>query len=288
MFLGSKKAAAAVSAVAAGVLAVSLSACSDGGQTAGSSTGEAAGGGSCMARIKSSGKLPVGNPGYLPVANLDGSNFTGLVPDVLTAAHKKIGLENVTLEPVTLDWAALVPALVAERIIVSGDTMGATEERKKQITFTSDVWYITQDLLVQKGNPKNLQSLQDLAGHTATTFEGSIWIPDLESVPGIEIRPLKTSSAIVQAVESGQVDAGLIDSIGTAWALKTNPKLNIEAASDYQNPRGKDATALGVSPKCTDYAEAVSKAFDEMKASGEYQEILTKWGLTPVDKWLTK
>lgn len=287
MFLGSRKASAALSAAAAGVLVVSLSACSEGGQPAASGTGGAAGD-SCMAKIKSSGTLPVGNPGYLPVANLDGSNFTGLVPDLLTAANAKIGLENVKLEPVTLDWAALVPALVAERIIVSGDTMGATEERKKQIGFTKDLWYITQDLLVQKGNPKNLQSIKDLVGHTATTFEGSIWIPDLQSVPGVDIRPLKTSSAIIQAVESGQVDAGLIDSIGTAYALKTNPSLNIEAASDYKNPRGKDATALGISPKCTDYADAVSKAFDDMKASGDYQKILTKWGLTPTDKWLTK
>lgn len=287
MFLGSRKATAALSGAAAAALVLLVSACSDGGQAASSGSANAAGD-SCMAKIKSSGTLPVGNPGYLPVANLDGSNFTGLTPDLLMAANAKIGLENVKLEPVTLDFSSLVPALSAERIIVSGDVMGPTEERKKQIGFTNPVWYITQDLLVQKGNPKNLQSLNDLAGHTATTFEGSTWIPDLESVKGIDIRPLKTSSAIIQAVESGQVDAGLNDSVATAWALKTNPSLNIEAASDYKNPRGKDATALGVSPKCSDYAEALNKAFDEMKASGDYQKILTKWGLTPTSKWLDK
>lgn len=287
MFLGSKKAASTLSGAAVAVLVLSVSACSGDGQSSASGTGSAAGD-SCMAKIKSSGTLPISNPGYLPVANLDGSNFTGLVPDLLTAANAKIGLENVKLEPVTLDFTALVPALASERILVTGDTMTATDERKKQVIFTDDVWYITQDLLVQKGNPKNLQSINDLVGHTATTFEGSTWIPQLTAVPGIDIRPMKTSSSILQAVASGQTDGALIDSLSTAWALKTNPSLNIEAATNYKSTEGKTPTALGVSSKCSDYAAALSKAFGELKASGDYQKILTKWGLTPTDKYINK
>lgn len=288
MFPTKTKASAVLSGGAAVALALSVSACAGGEQTSPSGAAPAAAGDSCIDRIKSSGTLTVGNPGYLPVANLDASDFTGLVPDLLKAANAKIGLENVKLEPVTLDFSALVPALTAERIVVSGDTMTPTEERKKQIGFTDDLWYITQDLLVQKGNPKDLHSVEDLKGHTATTFEGSTWIPQLTSVPGIDVRPLKSSSAIIQAVESGQTDAALIDSVAVAWAVKTNPSLNIEAASDYQSPDGKTPTGLGISPKCSDYAEAVNKAFEEMKASGDYQKILTNWGLTPADKWLTK
>ena len=286
MFAKSRKTAAAVTGAAAAALMRTLTSCSGRGQSAESPA--ARGGDSCMDSIKSSGVLTIGNPGYLPIASLDGEEFTGLIPDLLTAANAKIGLEDVTLEPVTLDFSGLVPALVSDRIVVSGDTMTPTDERKKEIGFTDNVFYITQDLLVQKGNPKDLHSVEDLVGHTATTYEGSTWIPDLTEVPGIDVRPLKTSSAIFQGVESGQIDAGLIDSVAVAWALKTNPELNLEAATDYENPDGKTPTALGISPNCSDYSDAVNGAFGEMKESGEYQEILAAWGLTPAEKYLNE
>jgi polar amino acid transport system substrate-binding protein len=247
--------------------------------------------GNCIDQLKSAGVENVGSTDYLPIGtvNPDGT-FTGILPDVIAAANKTMGLENVKIQGVSLPFGSLIPGLTSGRITITGDTMTPTDERKKQVDFLDNLWYIRVDLMVPKGNPKNLHSLDDMAnkGLSAGTFEGSTWMPALQAVPGLTVRPFPTFDAMVQAVTSGQLDGALVDPVSDAWALKTNPDLGIEAASGFTlaGPTGVQPTSLAVAKTCADYTAGFNAALKTMKSDGTFNTLLEKWGMVPPEKYL--
>jgi polar amino acid transport system substrate-binding protein len=236
--------------------------------------------------------MNVGETDYLPIGkvNTDGT-FTGILPDMIAEANKQMGLEGVKIVPVTLPFGSLIPALLSGRITITGDTMTPTDARKQQVDFVDNVWYITQDLMVAKGNPKNLHALTDLANKnlSAGTFEGASWSSEITDIPGLTVRFFPSFDGMVQAILAGQLDAAIVDSVSDAWALKINPNLAIEAASGFTVPGGSGVTptSLAVAKTCSDYTRAFNTAFAQMKSDGTFNSVLEKWGMVPVAKYLT-
>lgn len=240
----------------------------------------------CTSSIQSSGKEAVGETNYLPIGQVKSGKFVGILADIINEANRRSGLK-ATLDPVTMPFDALIPSLQSRRILISGDTLTPKPERKKHVRFATNLWYITVQMMVQKGNPQHLHSMKDLSGKTATTFEGSTWLPAINAIPGVKVHPVASFSDMVAGVLAGQVDAAFVDSLSLSWALQVNKSLHVEAASGFRFPGGSSATptSIAVPKSCPVYQADINKALVAMRKDGTFTRFMKKWGLVPLSKF---
>jgi polar amino acid transport system substrate-binding protein len=277
-------------AVGAAMSMVSLSAaCSGGGASSASGVPAA---GKCMETIKERGFLRVGTTSNLPLDAIDTASkkLVGVVPEVLNAFSKDSGLAK-PVQASAMPFSSLIPAINSNKIDITSDTMFQTPEREKQINFTGTLMYNPEGLVVKKGNPKNLQSLEKLTkDDSVATYQGTVWvgwISELKTKQGVTTQIFPGTNELVQAVGSGQTDSGLMSSAIAGYMIQQNPNLGVELAADYQ-PRNRDgvATHLGLHKNCTDLKDAFDKWYQGYVADGRMTATLSKWGVEPANTYL--
>src|SRR6266403_2170092 len=99
----------------------------------------------------------------------DFSKLIGLDADLAQATFACIG---VPMQFVIGTWAGLIPAAMSGQIDVMWDTLLYTPERAKRMDFVAYMNAAT-GVVVPKGNPKKIKSLDDLCGMTATASLGT-------------------------------------------------------------------------------------------------------------------
>jgi polar amino acid transport system substrate-binding protein len=244
-----------------------------------------------LAKAKASKTLVVGiSGGNAPIAWMSPSDQPlGITLDLCSQLVKREGIEK--LEVYTMPFGSLIPALTSGRIDFACDTFFPTEKRKAVVDFTDIVFYNSETLIVKKGNPKNIHKVADLAGKSAGSYEGTVWMDwlnDLNKQGGkVDVKAYPTPTELIADVASGRLDGGIVDAVLAAYAVKQNPSLGIELVSDYQ-PREKqaNAVALAVRKDSSDLREAFNRTFAAMKADGSLDRVFEKYGLVPPSFYL--
>ena len=184
----------------AGLLSVSLMACSGSGSAAETQAeAEAAGDTQAAAEGEDSGEKKVLRVAmecaYAPYNWTQPDDSNGAVPisesneyaygyDVMMA--KKICEElNYDLEIVRLDWDSLIPALQSDQVdcVIAGQSI--TSERLQAVDFSVPYYYATIVTLTKKDSPyASAASVADLKGATCTSQQSTIWydvcLPQIE------------------------------------------------------------------------------------------------------------
>src|SRR5205823_251747 len=179
---------------------------------------------------KAKGVLVVGSGvvGSKPwmVKNEDGT-YGGMEYEMLQYIIKKWGVPKV--EIVDTAWETLIPGLKAKRwdIIFSGMTV--TEERRQGagIEFTRP-YYFESDRIVVKGDSP-YQKPEDLAGKTIGAPIGTVeQIQASQLVSkgiGQDVKTFNDIASVFLALNSGQVDAVIMDNTSTAAQAEVTPNI---------------------------------------------------------------
>src|SRR5690606_29427021 len=156
-----RRAALAALACSAAVLAGCSKSDSDGNAPS-AATGEPAGQ-STLQAAKESGSVRIGYANEAPFAYMDSGSgqLTGESVEIARAVLKRMGIEKV--EGVLTEFGSLIPGLQARRFDIIAAGMYVTPERCQQVAFSNPTYGVGQSFLVQKGNPKNLHSYEDIA-----------------------------------------------------------------------------------------------------------------------------
>lgn len=123
------------------------------------------------------------------------------------------------VEWVNIEFAEIIPSLQTERFddIVSGMTI--TETRDEIMDFVP-YYFAGITLLVVKGNPKNIGSLDDLSGLSVSAQIGTTWQDVLEDknrelreneMPLIHIELANSDSSAIEKLRTRSVDANMND-----------------------------------------------------------------------------
>lgn len=275
--------------VAGAVLALALAACGDDPSTvtpqaSGSGTGANALFEQLPQRVKDSKKVVVGSDvAYAPIEffDADGKTVIGLDPDIAKALGDKLG---VTFEFQNTAFEGIIPALLAKRIDVIMSAMTDNKERQKQIDFV-DYFTAGTAIIVKKGNPEGIKSLDDLCGKTVALQKGTVQADIAKAqVTKCGANKLtvnefpKDTDALLQ-VKSGRAVADLNDLPVAAYTAQTSGGGNdfeVVAGQQYEaGPYG-----IGVRKDDTQLRDAIQAALKAIIADGTYQRILEKWGVT--------
>lgn len=294
----SRLAAAGAIAVAGALL---LTACGDQTDKGGSSSNSSSSASAPLAAklpadIRKAGVIKVGSDiAYPPVEYMQGGKAVGIDPDIADALGKQLG---VKLQFENGKFDSLIVGLQANRYNVIMSAMNDTKDRqngvnsatgKKAGTGVDFVDYFTAgtSILVQKGNPKGIKSLDDLCGKVValqrgTTSEGIAKAQNTKCTKdgkkAITLQTFDTDPEALLRLKQGASVADLNDFPVAAYNAKTSGGgKDFEVIGDQieAGPYG-----IAVSKQNTQLRDALQAAVDAIIKNGEYQKILQKWNVT--------
>jgi polar amino acid transport system substrate-binding protein len=244
-------------------------------------------------QIKTQGALTIGTSNDAPLSYVENGQAAGVLPDILREFFTRAGIK-AELKVVAMPFNSLIPSLQSNRIELIGDAMYVRPARQQVIDFTEVTFYNPESLDVAKGNPKNLHQLTDLCGRAAGSYQGTTYIDTLRQASAkcpagkpIDIRQYPTIQNVLADLSAGRIDAAVVDSSLSAYALKQNKELSFELVADYR-PEDKKSSlcAFGVAKGNPAFLKAFNETYASMRADGTAARILEKWGLTPTDFFL--
>ena len=250
---------------------LALAAC---GNTSESADSAATAGSSALQEIKDSGKLVIGTcadyPPYEWHLIKDGKDeIIGFDIDIAQAIADELGVE---LEIKDMDFDGLIPALSTGKIdmIIAG--MNPTDERKQSVDFT-DIYYTQKDALVIKSeDAENIQSENDLKKASLATQKATIQeMYLLENFPDAALQSVPKWNTAILSLVTGKVDAVLMVETVAKQYVEQNEGLEIAGFDVASTP---NESAIAVAKDNKDFLDAVNDILDEMKESGQIEELM--------------
>ena len=213
----------------------------------------------------------------------DGTTLQGAIVDLAAAMSRQMG-RTIMFE--SIPFKGLLPAMEAKRIDITFTLMNDTPEREKVIDFV-DFFNLGTMLLIQKGNPQHVDSLETLCGKIVSTVQGSTQVALVDETnakcsaagrPAIDnLQYAQPSDARLQ-VQTGHVAAFLGNTPVMVYLAKTagdGTIFDVVRDHEYQPvPLG-----IGVAKSNTALRDALQKSLDALIADGTYRKILEKHGV---------
>jgi polar amino acid transport system substrate-binding protein len=225
------------------------------------------------------GTLQVGSDiAYAPIEFYEEGtqNPVGLDIDIAKALAKELG---VKAEFMNTGFDGLIGALQAKRFDIIMSSMTVTEKRQQEIDF---IPYFTAGtgILVQAGNPKNIQSLADLCGKNVAVQLGTIQVDQLDAqneqcAQKISITTFDQNPLAVEQLRLGRADAVTAD-----YPVAANDARLSQGALEIAGPQFEAAPyGIGLRKDSTALNAALTKALQAIMDNGEYDKILADWNL---------
>ena len=124
---------------------------------------------------------------------------------------------HTDVEPVVTDWSGLIPSLAAGRVDIITGGMYILEARCENIDFSEPIGQFGNAFIVPIGNPKGLQTYEDIknGGAIMVGVSGYVNIEEARRVGIAEenIMQVPGTTEALAAVRSGRADAGAMTAV---------------------------------------------------------------------------
>lgn len=215
-----------------------------------------------------------------PLVSFDAAQKpVGLTIDLGVEIAKRLGGKKVEWR--VIPFSGLVPALLAQQCDMIVDQLFDKPERREVINIVNYM-YSSQSVVVPKGNPKGVKTLDDLSGHKVAVLNGST-IKSLldtqnETLAKAGKTPLKlvvynTDTDAFQALRINQVDAYGTTVETAGYYASMAPELFQEGVPAFS----RILTGLGIRKDDAQLTTAVQQVISDMHSDGSYTQLLAKW-----------
>ena len=230
---------------------------------------------SSLEAVKKAGVLTWGADviGGIPYVYEDLKNkgsYIGFEMDIAKAIARHLGVEQ---KMVIKAWDTLIPELQKGSFDMAMNGIEDLEDRGNIVLFSDPYFVYTQKITVRK-EASGIDSLADLKGKTVATLSGTAAEDILRATPGIHVSVNPEIIYSYRDLESGKVDAVLLDTPIAAAYGATNPKLKNVGDSFGE---GRYVTAFRREDRAL--RDEVNQALEQMKRNGELKAIYQKWGI---------
>jgi len=229
--------------------------------------------------IKSAGKIVFCTDAtYPPEEAFRGSKIVGSDIDIGSGVATAMG---VKAEFKNTGFDGIIAALLTKSCdaVISG--MNDTPARRKQVDFV-DYLKVGQSIMVKKGNPDHISSLEGLSGHTVSVESGTTNRDFLAATSkklvkqgkdSIDIKTFPKDTDAFAALKAGRVDAYYADAPPVAYYAKTDK--TVQVAGTPINP-----IPIGIAIRKGDpLRSATQKAIGQLYAAGTMKKIVARWGM---------
>lgn len=210
---------------------------------------------------------------YPPFEFEKDGTYVGIDVELINAIAEDQGFE---VELKAMDFKGIIPALQAGQLDVSMGGMSITEERKKVVDFSSPYFEAGVSLVVGK-DTTDIQKVEDLKGKRVAVKKGTVGANYATSVAdeiGFEVVQFDDSPSMFLDVQNGNSVALFEDYPVISYAI-AQQDLPLQIIGERLND---DEYGIGVlKGKNQDVLEKINEGLENLKESGEYQEILDKY-----------
>ena len=222
--------------------------------------------------------------------NEDGE-LTGASVDTAKAVFKELGIDEV--EGHLADYSQLVPGLGAGKFDAITSGMAITPDRCEEAAFAEPDMKYGEGLIVQKGNPLDLHSYEDIADNpdaTVSIMSGATEVDFVQS-EGVDEDQIQDASDIpgtIAAVQSGRADATTGTEMTLIDALESADSDDLEFVEDFEQPDIDGVPSYGAvafHPDNQDLLDAFNEKLAELKEDGTIAEILEDNGFDAERNW---
>lgn len=208
----------------------------------------------------------------------DMSKLIGLDADLARATFACVG---VPIDFTVGAWSGLIPAAMSGQIDVMWDTLLYTPERAKKLDFVVYMNSAT-GMLVAKGNPKNVHSMDDFCGLTTTTQLGTTQEAMLRAAdakctaagkPPVTLTLSQDMPSSLRLVQSGRADLAAVNKFVGDSMIASSPD-KVQSAFDLVTGA---KIAVGTAKGNPDLIKAVKDGLAAIRANGTEKAIYEKY-----------
>ncbi|HVT77953.1 MAG TPA: ABC transporter substrate-binding protein [Acidimicrobiales bacterium] len=208
----------------------------------------------------------------------------GFDVDLGNALAKQLGKTAKFIDDT--DFAGIIGAMNSGRFDIVMSSMTDTKVRQKSVDFV-DYFIAGSSILVQKGNPKGVKTVDDLCGQTVAVQKGTtqdldILTPQVNkcqaSGKALNVLRFEKDTDALQQVKLGRAVADFEDFPVAAYNAKTSGGGNDFEVVGQQI--GSAPYGIAVPKKNPNRRDNIQKALKTLIANGTYDRILAKWSLT--------
>jgi polar amino acid transport system substrate-binding protein len=236
------------------------------------------------ATIATSGAIRIGtSPDFPPMEYKDDQTqqTVGVDIDMMNALAAQWGIK---VELVEAPFDQLLNSVATGRVDVVMSGISDTTERQKTVTFV-DYFNSQGRFYTVAGKASGYTSATTLCGKKVAVSSKTDYYDQIANLstklcesaglPAIERLGTDSGAAARLQIEQGRADLAVQGGENLAYLDTTNPGKYISVL----DPLPGTPFGAVVAKDNTQLAEAARKAFEALQASGEYDKILTKWGL---------
>lgn len=219
------------------------------------------------------GTLRVGmDPTFPPFELADGGELRGLDVDIANAITEQLGLEA---DFVLISYDGLYDSLATERVDLVLSAMVVMPERTKDFAY-SESYFNAGEVLITSQQWAEAATLADLAGSTIAVELGSRGHVELiywsNRLKNVDILPLESSAAAVDAVAAGKADAAVVDAVSGRLALIEHPQLQLSSIPVTVEPY---AAVVRIADSLL--LRHINEQIALLRSSGRLQEMTAFW-----------
>jgi polar amino acid transport system substrate-binding protein len=208
---------------------------------------------------------------YEPFEFEQDGEVVGFDVDLVDEVASELGVEQ-TIVNIPFETIQSGEALNAGQCDLAAAGMTITDVREENLDFSDPYFEATQALLAK--TDAGLDSMESLAGkklgvQLGTT--GEIYAKD-NAPDDAELVTFEDLGLLLQAVKSGQVDAGINDNGVLLDYVQDNPDLAVTTEFDTGEQYG-----IGVRTGNTALLEKVNATIEQVKGDGTYDKIYEEW-----------
>ncbi|MBX2835322.1 MAG: transporter substrate-binding domain-containing protein [Gammaproteobacteria bacterium] len=206
----------------------------------------------------------------------------GFVNSIVIGTLKNMGIEN--LEPVTTDWAGLIPGIKANRYDIVTGGMYILKKRCENMDFSDPIGVFGDALVVPAGNPKDLHNYQDVIKSKSVLVTGTgyntIDVAKSEGVPDADLMLVPGPTEMLAALLAGRADA-IVTNTFTANEMAEQSDGKAEVTDPAKMP---DFTlnwvGIGFRAEDSGFREAFNAALADYLGSDEMMAAVAEYGYT--------
>ncbi len=217
----------------------------------------------------------IGTEGAYPPFNFFDSDkqLQGFDIDIAKAVCEKMKVECTY---VAQDWDGIIPALTAGKYDAIFASMSVTDERKQVIDFSRPYYNTPSSFVAPKDSALADAAPATLKGKALGAQSSTIQANYLEEHHGdADIKLYPSQDEVNLDLVSGRIDALLVDKLVALDWLKTDDGKCCKLLGEDIAIGG--GVGAGVRKEDTDLRDMISKAIEEIKADGTYENINARY-----------